>query len=211
MSRDPARADVGPNLEGGAGGRLFLVRHGETPWSLSGRHTGTTDVPLTDEGRAVARRLAPALEDERFALVLSSPRLRALETARLAGLGERIEVDPDLAEWDYGDYEGLTTAEIRERVPGWTVFTHPCPGGETADAIAARAERVIERVRAAAGDVAVFSHGHMGRVLTARWLSLPTREGRRFALGTATVSVLSFERDVAVVALWNAPPAAGAP
>lgn len=191
-------------------GRVFLIRHGETEWSRSKRHTGTTDLPLLDEGREVARRLAAALARERFALVLSSPRQRALETGRLAGLGERIEVDPDLAEWDYGEYEGLTTPQIREKVPGWTVFSHPCPGGETAAQVAARADRVLARVRAAGGDVALFSHGHMGRVLAVRWLGMPPEQGRHFVLGTATLNVLGWERETPAILTWNVPAAEGA-
>lgn len=187
------------------GPRVFLVRHGETAWSLSRQHTGVTDIPLTENGRAVAARLAPVLARERFAAVLSSPRIRSLDTARLAGFPDAT-VDPDLAEWNYGVYEGRTTPEIRESVPGWTVFTHPCPGGETAEEVAARADRVIARARAAAGDVLLFSHGHMGRVIAARWLELAPREGRHFLLGTATLNVLAWEREVPVLAVWNAPP-----
>ncbi len=185
--------------------RVFLIRHGETEWSLSGQHTGVTDIPLTENGRNVARRLAPALAKERFALVLSSPRQRSLETARIAGFGERVQIDPDLSEWDYGEYEALTTPQIRERVPGWTVFTHPCPGGETAEQVAARADRVLARAAAAGGDVALFSHGHMGRVLGVRWLGLPPSEGRHFLLGTATLNVLGHERTTPAIAIWNAP------
>jgi probable phosphoglycerate mutase len=185
--------------------RVFLIRHGETEWSLSGQHTGVTDIPLTENGRNVARRLSPALAKEHFALVLSSPRQRSLETARIAGFGERVEIDPDLSEWDYGEYEGLTTPQIRERVPGWTVFTHPCPGGETAEQVAARADRVLARAAAAGGDVALFSHGHMGRVLGVRWLGLPPIQGRHFLLGTATLNVLGHERTTPAIAIWNAP------
>ena len=192
-------------MSAGSRPRVFLVRHGETAWSLSGQHTGVTDIALTENGRVVARRLAPVLMSEHFALVLSSPRQRAVETARIAGLGERMALDPDLAEWNYGEYEGLTTPQIRERVPGWTVFTHPCPGGETAEQVAARADRVLARARAAAGDVALFSHGHMGRVLAARWLGLPPDDGRHFLLGTATLNVLGWERDTPAIAIWNAP------
>lgn len=185
--------------------RVFLVRHGETAWSLSGQHTGITDIALTENGRRVAERLVPVLARERFSLVLSSPRQRALQTARIAGLGDALEIDPDLAEWSYGEYEGLTTAQIRERVPGWTVFTHPCPGGETAAEVAARADRVLARARAAGGPVALFSHGHMGRVLAARWLALPPEDGRHFLLGTATLNVLGWERATPAIEIWNAP------
>ena len=189
--------------------QAWLVRHGETEWSKSGQHTGLTDMPLTDTGRAQARRLRRKLGTRSFALVLSSPMSRALETARLAGFGERVEVDPDLHEWNYGPYEGLTTAEIRESVPGWSVWTHTIPGGETAGEIAARVDRVIVRVRAAPGDVAIFAHGHVLRVLTARWLGLPPTDGRLLALGTATVSVLGWERESAVLERWNAPASEG--
>jgi len=185
--------------------RVFLIRHGETAWSLSGQHTGTTDIPLTENGRRVAERLTPVLRRERFALVLSSPRQRAVETARIAGFGDALEIDPDLAEWNYGEYEGLTTPQIRERAPGWTVFTHPCPGGESAEQVAARADRVLARARAAGGEVALFSHGHMGRVLAARWLSLPPQDGRHFLLGTATLNVLGWERTTPALEIWNAP------
>ncbi len=185
--------------------QAWLVRHGETEWSKSGQHTGRTDVPLTDPGRAQARRLRRGLRRRKFALVLSSPMSRALETARLGGFEDSVEIDPDLHEWNYGQYEGQTTAEIRMTVPGWTVWTHPIPGGETADEVAARVDQVIARVRAAASDVALFAHGHVLRVLTARWLGLPPTEGRLFALGTATVSVLGWERETAVVERWNDP------
>lgn len=192
-------------MSGAALPRVVLVRHGETAWSLSGQHTGVTDIPLTENGRTVARRLVPVLARERFALVLSSPRRRALETAQLAGLGDACQIDPDLAEWSYGEYEGLTTPQIRERVPGWTVFSHVCPGGETADEVAARADRVLARARAAGGDVALFSHGHMGRVLAARWLGLRAEDGRLFLLGTATLNVLGHERTTPAIEIWNAP------
>jgi probable phosphoglycerate mutase len=184
--------------------QAWLVRHGETEWSKSGQHTGRTDVPLTDAGRAQARRLGRKLGLRTFALVLSSPMSRALDTARLAAFGD-VEVDPDLHEWDYGEYEGRTTVEIRRTVPGWTVWTHPIPGGETADEVAARVDRVIARVRAAPGDAVLFAHGHVLRVLTARWLGLPPTDGRLFALGTATASVLGWERETAVVERWNEP------
>lgn len=187
--------------------QAWLVRHGETEWSRSGQHTGLTDVPLTDAGRDQARLLRRKLGHRQFALILSSPMSRALETARLGGFGDRVEIDPELHEWNYGRYEGLTTAEIRTAVPGWTVWTHPIPGGETADEVAARVDRVIARIRAAPGDAALFAHGHVLRVLTARWLGLPPTDGRHLALGTATVSVLGWERETAVVERWNEPAA----
>jgi broad specificity phosphatase PhoE len=189
--------------------QAWLVRHGETAWSMSGQHTGLTDVALTDAGRAQARGLRRKLGNRSFAFVLSSPMSRALDTARLAGFAARVEVDPDLHEWNYGTYEGLTTAEIRESVPGWSVWTHPIPGGETADEVAARVDRVIARVRAASGNAALFAHGHVLRVLTARWLGLPPTVGRMLALGTATVSVLGWERETAVLERWNAPASEG--
>jgi probable phosphoglycerate mutase len=185
--------------------QAWLVRHGETAWSKSGQHTGLTDVRLTDAGRAQAERLRRRLGRRKFALVLSSPMSRALETARLAGFGDRVQIVPDLHEWNYGRYEGLTMLEIRKAVPGWTVWTHPIPGGETADEVAARVDRVIARVRAAPGDTVLFAHGHLLRVLAARWLGLPPTDGRLFALGTATVSVLGWEREAAVVERWNEP------
>jgi len=189
--------------------QAWLVRHGETAWSKFGQHTGLTDVPLTDAGRAQAKLLRRKLGRREFALVLSSPMSRALDTARLADFGDRVEVDPELHEWDYGPYEGLTTAEIRKTVPGWTVWTHPIPDGETADEVAARVDGVIARVRAAPGDAVIFAHGHVLRVFAARWLGQPPTDGRLFALGTATVSVLGWERETPVVERWNEPVAEG--
>jgi len=183
--------------------QVWLVRHAETEWSKSGRHTGRTNVPLTDAGRERARELAGRLDGHDFALVLSSPLDRARETARLAGLGDRCEVREDLLEWDYGDYEGVTTAEIRETVPGWTVWTHPTPGGETAQQVSTRLDRVVERAQNAGARVLVFGHGHASRVLAARWLDQPVAEGRFFRLDTATVSVLGYEHESPVVARWN--------
>lgn len=188
-------------------GDLWLVRHGQTAWSRDGRHTSTTDLPLSDVGeegaRALAPRLTPAAVGGAFALVLTSPRERARRTAALAGFPD-AEVDADLAEWDYGDYEGVTTPEIREQVPGWTIWSHPVPGGETAAQVAARLDRVVERVRATDGDVLVFAHGHSLRVLAARWLGLPPAEGRHLFLDTTTVGILSDDRGTAVVRRWNA-------
>jgi probable phosphoglycerate mutase len=181
----------------------WLVRHGETEWSRSGRHTGKTDIALTELGRRQAGAAGARLAEHDFAVVMSSPLSRALDTAKLAGYADRVRVDPDLSEWDYGRYEGITTREIRETVPGWTVWTHPMPGGETPDRVAARIDRVIERIRAADGDVAVFAHGHILRVLTARWLDLGPSEGRHFALHTATISVLGWERENPVIERWN--------
>ena len=187
--------------------RLYLVRHGETEWARLGRHTGRTDVPLTEAGRVQARAIADRLAGIRFGRVVSSPLSRALETARLAGYGEVVEVEPDLAEWDYGAYEGRTTPEIRQSVRGWTIWEQGPRGGETAADVTARVDRVLVALDGAEGNVALFAHGHVLRVLTARWLGLRASEGRLFALGTATVSVLGWEREARVVERWNeAPP-----
>jgi probable phosphoglycerate mutase len=183
--------------------RIVLARHGETEWSASGRHTSVTDVELTDNGRRAARALGERLAGRRFALVLTSPRTRARVTCELAGYGDQAEVDPDLVEWDYGEYEGLTTPQIRESVPGWTVWTHASPGGETAAQVGARADRVIARALAADGDVAVFAHGHFLRVLGARWLELEPERGASLGLDTASLCELGFERENRVLWLWN--------
>ena len=187
---------------------LTLVRHGDTEWSLSGRHTGWTDIPLVESGRRQAKLLGGRLAGRSFALVLSSPLSRALETCRLAGLGDAVTVDPDLREWNYGDLEGLTSDEIRRSMPGWTIWSGPVPGGETADEVGQRADRVIERVMPVDGDVAIFAHGHLLRVLAARWLDLPADHGALFELATATLSRLGWERERRVIELWNEPPAA---
>jgi probable phosphoglycerate mutase len=184
---------------------LYVVRHGETAWALSGRHTGTTDLSLTEHGRAVARRLRPALADTPFSLVLSSPLRRARETCELAGLGAHAAIDQDLEEWNYGEYEGLTLPQILDRRPGWMIFRDGCPGGETPAQVGARVDRVLCRVRAAEGSVALFAHGHVLRVLVARWLGLPAGGGAHFLLETATLSVLSAYRDAPAVRIWNAP------
>jgi len=183
-------------------GDLWLVRHGQTEWSRDGRHTSTTDLPLLPEGEDGARALGPRLAGTSFDLVLTSPRLRARETARLAGFPD-AEVDEDLAEWDYGDYEGVTSDRIRERVPDWTIWTGEVPGGETADQVGERYDRVVARALAVDGDTLVFSHGHASRALAARWLRLPVSEGRLLHLDTSTVSVLGHERDEPVVVRWN--------
>ena len=182
---------------------VWVVRHGETEWSATGRHTSTTDVPLTSAGEQAARALAQRLAGTAFDLVLTSPRERARRTAALAGFPD-AEVDDDLSEWAYGDYEGVTTPTIRESVPGWTVWTHPCPGGESAAEVGRRLDRVVARVRNHGGRVLVVGHGHASRVLAARWLEQPVEEGRNFALDTATVSVLGYERETPVVVRWNA-------
>ena len=182
---------------------VWLVRHGETEWSRDHRHTSTTDLPLTEDGVEVARSLGPMLERD-FTLVLTSPRRRARDTAELAGHGA-AEVDDDLAEWAYGDYEGVTTDEIRETVPDWTVWTHPSPGGESATEVAERLDRVVARLQGVEGDALVFGHGHALRALAARWLGLPVADGRLFRLDTATVSALGYERQTPVVLRWNTP------
>jgi broad specificity phosphatase PhoE len=180
-----------------------LVRHGETEWTRSGRHTGRTDIPLTEQGRRDAEAVADALRGRTFARVLTSPLSRAAETARLAGFGDAERRD-ELMEWDYGAHEGRTTPEIRGGSPGWTIWSGDVPSGESADDVAARVDRVLNEVRAVDGDVLVFAHGHVLRVLTARWLGLDPREGRHFALDPATVSALGYERETPVVRLWNA-------
>ena len=180
---------------------IVLVRHGATAWSVSGQHTSRTDLSLTEGGREAARELATRLAGREFALVLSSPLARARETAALAGF--EVQLDPDLVEVDYGDYEGLTTPEIREERPGWTLWRDGSPGGETLAAAGERVDRVIARALAADGDVAVFAHGHVLRVLAARWLELPPEQGARFALDTASISELGFERENRVIARWN--------
>ncbi len=181
---------------------LWVIRHGETEWSRDGLHTSHTELDLTPEGEQVAGRLAERLADVEFDLVLTSPRLRARRTAELAGHAA-AHVEDDLTEWDYGDYEGLSTPTIREDVPGWTVWSHPCPGGESPDQVSRRLDRVVHKVRAHGGRVLVFSHGHASRALTARWLGLPVTDGRLFTLDTATISVLAYERDSPTVARWN--------
>jgi probable phosphoglycerate mutase len=185
---------------------VVLVRHGETEWSRTGRHTGRTDVPLTELGRreaeAVGEELARA--GRRFALVLTSPLARARETCRLAGYGDGAQVRDDLLEWDYGAYEGITTAAVRREHPGWTVWDGPVLDGETIAEVGVRADRVVAEVEQAAGDVLVFSHGHLLRILTARWLGLAPDAGRLFALDPATVSALGYEHDRRVLREWNA-------
>ena len=183
-------------------GHVWLVRHGETEWARLGRHTGLTDIPLTEMGRAQARAVGGRLAGQRFALVLTSPLSRAAETAAIAGFPDAI-ADPDLQEWDYGALEGRTTAEIRGDFPDWTIWRGPWPAGETVDEVGTRADKVIARARAAAGDVLVFAHGHLLRVLAARWLGLPAASGGLFELGTATLSIVGWERDDPSMELWN--------
>ena len=186
--------------------RLVLVRHGETEWSKSGRHTGRTDIPLTDRGREQAERLGLALRGRTFSRVLSSPLARALDTCRLAGFGDRVELVDDLREWDYGAYEGRTSVEIDADIPGWTVWTHPIVGGESLDELGRRADRVIVATLAFGGDVLLFAHGHILRVLAARWIEQAALLGSRLELATATVSELGWEQDRRVVERWNETP-----
>ncbi len=191
--------------DAGATGELWLVRHGETEWSASGRHTGSTDIPLTAKGEKQAETLGKLLAGHTFARVLTSPMGRAIETCRLAGFGDVADTTGDLREWDYGDYEGRKTVDIRKERPGWTLFDDGVPNGETAAEVGARADRVIASAEAAGDDVALFAHGHVLRVLTARWLALTPEDGRRFGLDTATLGILGHEREVRVLRLWNQP------
>ncbi len=184
--------------------QIILARHGETEWSRAGRHTGRTDIPLTETGREQAAALAPRLAGIDFALVLTSPLSRAAETCRLAGLGDDAVEEPALMEWDYGDYDGITSAQVHEHRPGWTIFADGAPGGETPDQVGARVDGVIERLVAAGGPCAVFAHGHVLRVLGARWIGLPPAGGARLGLATATLSVLGSEHGVRALARWNA-------
>ena len=184
---------------------VYLVRHGETQWSLSGRHTGLTDIPLTDNGRQLAARWKPILAEPTFDLVLTSPLQRARMTCELAGLGGRAVTDSDLLEWNYGQYEGLTSQQIRAARPDWMLFRDGCPGGESPEQVGARVDRVIARVRALNGNAALFAHGHVLRVFVARWLGLPATGGSHFLLDTATLSVLESYYDIPAIKRWNAP------
>ena len=190
--------------------QIYFIRHGETAWSLSGQHTGRTDLPLTPHGEAMARALATALNGITFSLVLTSPRLRARTTCKLAGFdGTRVQLEPNLAEWDYGDYEGLRTAEIHEMHPAWDVWKDGCPGGETPAGVSERADHLISRLIDASdltGNVIAFSHGQFGRALAARWIGLPVTQGQHFAIAPASISILGFEADHPhrrVISLWN--------
>jgi broad specificity phosphatase PhoE len=183
--------------------RVYLVRHGETAWSLSGRHTGSTDVALTERGRSAAERLAPILQRQSFDLVLVSPLLRAQETCTLAGFAESAQTDADLCEWNYGLYEGKTPQEIRALAPDWLLFRDGCPEGEDTEQVGSRVDRVIARVRASSGNAALFAHGHILRVLGARWLGLPVADGSRFRLDTSTLSVLSYYHGIPAIERWN--------
>jgi broad specificity phosphatase PhoE len=183
--------------------KLWLIRHGETEWSLSGQHTSKTDIPLTERGRERATAIRDFLQHQQFSLVLSSPRQRAYETCRIAGYGDVAQVDPNLSEWDYGIYEGRTTADIRKEQPGWVIWKSDLPGGESLEQVGARSQMVIDRCIAAGGHVALFSHGHLLRILTATWLGLPPHAGSLLALGTGSVSTLSVERETRVIETWN--------
>jgi broad specificity phosphatase PhoE len=183
--------------------QIWLVRHGETEWSRTGQHTGRTDVLLTPAGRLQAEALGRQLRGRSFALVLTSPLGRARETCRLAGYGSIAQAMDDLREWDYGIYEGRTTAAIRTVEPSWSIWTHPVPEGESVHEVGARARRVIDRVLSGGDDVALFSHGHLLRILTACWIGRPPSDGRLFALATASISVLGWERETRVIQLWN--------
>jgi broad specificity phosphatase PhoE len=184
---------------------VILVRHGETEWSRDGRHTGRTDVPLTDEGRRQAERLRDALSEWSFTRVLASPLSRALDTCRLAGFGDRAELSDGLLEWHYGEYEGLTTPQIREMRVDWNLWRDGCPGGETAADVGARMDPLVRELKASEGPVAVFAHGHVLRVFAASWVELPPEAAARLWLATATISALGFERETPAIRRWNAP------
>ena len=186
--------------------QLYLIRHGETAWSLTGRHTGRTDLPLTEKGERDARRLAERLRPVSFSEVLSSPRLRACQTCSLAGFANEYKTEADLAEWDYGKYEGMRTDEIRAKHPGWNVFKDGCPGGESPDEASERIDRLIQKLRTRKGRIALFSHGHIGRVIATRWIGEPVLQARHLLLDAASISVLSHEHDdpeAPVISLWN--------
>ena len=182
---------------------ISLIRHGQTLWSITGQHTGRTNIPLTDLGRQQADALGEMLDGDAFSLVLSSPLVRAWETMERAGYRDHGVASDDILEWDYGVYEGRTTDDIRSDIPGWSVWTHPIEAGESVDEVGERADRAIERCLAAAGPVAVFAHGHFLRIMAARWMGLPAVAGRHLTLGTATVSLLGWERDNRVLQMWN--------
>ena len=187
--------------------RIYLIRHGETEWSLASRHTSRTDIPLTEQGEQDARRLAERLRDLTFSQVFTSPRQRARRTCELAGLGPVAKIEPDLAEWDYGDYEGQHSVDIRKWRPDWNLFRDGCPRGEMPAQVSDRTDRLIARLRALDGNVALFSHGHFGCVLAVRWIGLPVIEGQHFLLGTASLSILGYEPshpEVPLIEMWNA-------
>ena len=187
--------------------QLWLLRHGATEWALNGRHTGSTDLPLLPEGEAEARALGPVLSQQTFAAVFSSPLQRAQRTCELAGLGDQMQICDDIIEWNYGDYEGITTATIRETVPDWTVWSHGCPKGENAQQVEVRCANAISTALAVPGegDVALFAHGHILRALAGTWLGLGAAGGQLLSLGTASVSILGWERETRAIQRWNAP------
>ena len=187
--------------------QLWLLRHGATEWALNGRHTGSTDLPLLPEGEAEARALGPVLSQQTFAAVFSSPLQRAQRTCELAGLGDQMQICDDIIEWNYGDYEGITTATIRETVPDWTVWSHGCPKGENAQQVEVRCANAISTALAVPGDgdVALFAHGHILRALAGTWLGLGAAGGQLLRLGTASVSILGWERETRAIQRWNAP------
>ncbi|MBS0606052.1 MAG: histidine phosphatase family protein [Parachlamydiales bacterium] len=183
--------------------KIYLIRHGETEWTLTGQHTGTTDLPLTENGREQAALLSKRLKGHAFERVFISPLKRASETCELAGLYRHAEIDPDLAEWNYGDYEGLKTDEIWKKEAHWNIFLRGAPNGESIEDIAVRTNRILMKINNFHGDIALFSHGHFLRALTARWLKLPISDGNLLALSPASISILGFERDHHVIRLWN--------
>ena len=188
---------------------LYLIRHGETAWSLSGQHTGRTDIPLTARGEQDARKLGEPLKAVEFSRVFTSPRLRARQTCELAGLSAVAKIEPDLAEWDYGDYDGELSVDIRKGRPDWDIYRDGCPHGESPAQVSERADRLIARLRALAGNIALFSHGHFGRVLTARWIGLPIQQAQHFSLNPASLGILGYEQNLAnvpTIFLWNALP-----
>ena len=189
--------------------QLWLLRHGATEWALNGQHTGSTDLPLLPEGEAEARALSPVLSQQRFAAVFSSPLQRARRTCELAGLGDQMQICDDIIEWNYGDYEGITTATIRESIPDWTVWSHGCPKGENAQQVEVRCANAISTALAVPGDgdVALFAHGHILRALAGTWLGLGAGGGQLLRLGTASVSILGWERETRAIQRWNAPSA----
>ncbi len=183
---------------------VVLVRHGETAWSLSGQHTGITDIPLTPAGEEAARRLAPLLRSQSFGQVFTSPLQRARRTCELAGFADQARLDSDLIEWNYGAYEGITSEQIHAEAPAWQVFSDGCPDGESPEQVGARVDRLLQRLREGTGPSLLFAHGHLLRVLVARWIDLPPGEGRRFLLDTATLNVLSHYRGTPALQCWNA-------
>ena len=185
--------------------KIYLARHGETIWSLSGQHTGMTDIPLTEQGEKNAKQLGKRLQGLTFAKVFSSPLQRALKTCELAGFGSMVIPDPLLEEWNYGDYEGRTTSEIHQTQPDWFIFRDGCPGGELPKQVAQRCDQMIEKMKAINGDILIFAHAHILRMLTTRWLDLPAEEGRLYFLSTASLSILGYEHSLSepVIRLWN--------